>query len=336
MEVHVAAAAMIRREMEDDLGVARRSLRGTGLEEIRDDELDPAVADERLDVLAPTGAQVVDDADASAAGDERLDEMRSDERRAARHERPHAMPDHSSISFPAEDLGIAIDNASVLRRAVRTLEPALIRAYRSITDAPPPNLAGDRDVEYAWITSHMPAGPGHALDFGSGTSYLALAATLRGFNTVALDLAPTWWYYAHPDLRSVRGHLGAADLAGIAFDLVISCSSVEHVGLGRYGDELDHDGDLSTMRDLRDRLHPGGVMLLTIPVGIDAVVRPLHRIYGEARLPRLLDGFVRERSTFWTKDARNRWVIADERAALRARGGATYYALGCFVLRAAT
>jgi len=51
------------------------------------------------------------------------------------------------------------------------------------------------------------------------------------------------------------------------------------------------DGDLDAMGILRELLAPGGRMILTIPVGRDQICGPYHRIYGEDRLPRLLDGF---------------------------------------------
>jgi hypothetical protein len=68
----------------------------------------------------------------------------------------------------------------------------LRRLKRAITDRnrPTRNLWGDRDVEYSFIAAHMPNGPGKALDFGSGSSYMSLLAALRGFEVIALDLEP--------------------------------------------------------------------------------------------------------------------------------------------------
>ena len=42
-----------------------------------------------------------------------------------------------------------------------------------------------------------------------------------------------------------------------AFDVVLSISSFEHDGLGRYGDPLNPDGDLAAMRSTRRLLKPG-------------------------------------------------------------------------------
>ncbi len=76
------------------------------------------------------------------------------------------------------------------------------------------------------------------------------------------------------------------------FDFIISISSVEHDGLGRYGDPINPDGDLEGMEKLLSRnLTKNGKLFLSVPVGKDKVVWNLHRIYGEKRLPLLFKGF---------------------------------------------
>ena len=85
------------------------------------------------------------------------------------------------------------------------------------------------------------------------------------------------------------------------FDTVVSFSSFDHSGLGRYGDPLNPQGDLEAMKFAKSVLKKGGegVFLLTVPVGPDVVVFNLHRRYGETRLPMLLDGFSRKEVLFW-------------------------------------
>lgn len=75
------------------------------------------------------------------------------------------------------------------------------------------------------------------------------------------------------------------------FDVIFSISSFEHDGLGRYGDPLQGDGDLRAMRAMLPKLAPGGVLLLTVPMGSDALVYNVHRIYGHVRWPLLTEGF---------------------------------------------
>jgi hypothetical protein len=88
------------------------------------------------------------------------------------------------------------------------------------------------------------------------------------------------------------------------------------------------------MAHLRELLAPEGRMILTIPVGVDAVCRPQHRIYGETRLPRLLEGYSNDEEQYWHKPAgAELWVQTDPSTALAVEGSRTFYALGLFVLR---
>jgi SAM-dependent methyltransferase len=197
------------------------------------------------------------------------------------------------------------------------------------------NLLGDRAVEWSWVAAHMPSGPGKALDFGPGGSHLGLIAAQRGFAVTAVDLEPVHSYYVHQKLHFVQGDILKVDLPAEHFDLVISCSTVEHVGLaGRYGvTDSRPDGDLEAMARLRDLMKPGGVMLLTIPVGQDAVFAPLHRAYGSERLPRLLEGYLVENEEYWVKNDQNAWVLTSKQDALASEPQERFYGLGCFVLR---
>ena len=75
------------------------------------------------------------------------------------------------------------------------------------------------------------------------------------------------------------------------FDMVFSISSLDHDGLGRYGDPLNPNGDLEAMDKIRSILKPGGLLLLSVPVGPDVVIFNLHRRYGPLRLPMLFKGW---------------------------------------------
>jgi SAM-dependent methyltransferase len=221
----------------------------------------------------------------------------------------------------------------MLDRAFERIEPTLIQLYHRLVMPPPPNLQGDRQVEYSWIVANLPPGPGEALEFGSGNSWLSLAAARRRFRTTAIDLISVEWPYVHPLLRFVQTDIFDLELPAASMDLIINCSAIEHVGLARYGDAGNPDGDLAAMERLRRLLKPGGMMLLTIPVGQDATVAPLHRIYGPNRLPLLLSGFQVEAREYWTKDDQNRWTLSDEDQALQEKFRPNVYALGCFVLK---
>lgn len=75
------------------------------------------------------------------------------------------------------------------------------------------------------------------------------------------------------------------------FDFAASFSSIEHSGLGRYGDPLDPIGDLREMLKIKCILKKGGLLFLAFPLGTDAIQYNAHRIYGPVRLAMMFYGF---------------------------------------------
>lgn len=78
------------------------------------------------------------------------------------------------------------------------------------------------------------------------------------------------------------------------FDAIISFSSIEHSGLGRYGDPLDPDGDIHTMNVIRKNLKDNGILIWGSPVGWDTLVWNAHRVYGPIRMPILFKDFIKQ------------------------------------------
>ena len=224
----------------------------------------------------------------------------------------------------------------MLQNILWKIEPSLIRLYYRLRYPSSPNLRGDRDIEWSWIVVNLPRGPGKALDFGCGISYLALIAARRGFETTAIDLTPVHWFYIHHNLDFIQKDIFDLGFTPETFDLIINCSSIEHVGLvGRYNVKESHpDGDIEAMGEMRRLLKPEGRMLLTIPVGQDAVSPLLHRVYGKRRLTRLLHSYIIEKEEYWIKNDRNQWISTEKSKALDLETNRNFYGLGCFVLQA--
>lgn len=76
-----------------------------------------------------------------------------------------------------------------------------------------------------------------------------------------------------------------ADLLNLPFEdnsiNSLSCMHVlEHIGLGRYGDDVDYDGDLKAIAELKRVLSKNGNLLFVVPVGSKAKIEfNAHRIY---------------------------------------------------------
>lgn len=78
----------------------------------------------------------------------------------------------------------------------------------------------------------------------------------------------------------------------------LSClHTIEHFGLGRYGDKLDPDGHLKGLAQITRMINPGGRLYLSTPVGRERVEFNAHRIFSVATvLSWFLEGWSIERS----------------------------------------
>jgi SAM-dependent methyltransferase len=118
--------------------------------------------------------------------------------------------------------------------------------------------------------------PSRHVDVGSSLYFVAAASAHADVE---------FYDYRPAALELDRVTTGAADLVDLPFAdrsvPSLSCMHVvEHVGLGRYGDPLDPDGDLKAMAELARVLAPGGSLLFVVPVGRPRVVFNAHRVYG--------------------------------------------------------
>lgn len=106
------------------------------------------------------------------------------------------------------------------------------------------------------------------------------------FSGIASAFVPTNFYDYRPvDLTLSNLNSEKADLTSLYFaDNSIDCLScmhtVEHIGLGRYGDKIDSNGDLTAIRELKRVLSRGGSLLFVVPVGKPRIKYNAHRIYS--------------------------------------------------------
>jgi SAM-dependent methyltransferase len=62
-----------------------------------------------------------------------------------------------------------------------------------------------------------------------------------------------------------HGNALTMDLPPEEFDWIVAVSSIEHIGLGHYGDPVDPEGDTKAMQRAWEWLKPGGWMYLDVP-----------------------------------------------------------------------
>lgn len=125
------------------------------------------------------------------------------------------------------------------------------------------------------------------LIIGSQKPFYEAISLKYGGHPVTIELNPI--KNEHPGLRTLT--INEFEKSNQLYNRAISISTYEHTGLGRYGDDLDPEGDFKAMAFLRTKMRPGGLLYLSVPIGKDTLVWNAHRIYGPIRLPLLLQGW---------------------------------------------
>jgi SAM-dependent methyltransferase len=111
-------------------------------------------------------------------------------------------------------------------------------------------------------------------------------SSILSFSTIVSAFVPVKFYdYRPADLKLSGLQSDRADLLRLPFEdgsiPSLSCMhTIEHVGLGRYGDPLDPQGDLKAINELKRVLKPGGDLLFVTPVGKPTIAFNAHRIYS--------------------------------------------------------
>jgi SAM-dependent methyltransferase len=172
-------------------------------------------------------------------------------------------------------------------------------------------VVSEQIVEGALVLRHIRPDERRVLDFGGYESVLPLTLSALGHDVTVLDQRP--YPFKGPRLRSVTADVfRESSLAAESFDLVISVSTIEHLGLGRYDDVTMPDGDRLGVERLWRLLRPGGRLMASVPAGRPAVQRG-YRTYDAARLRAVFPSL--ETVLWFKKDGRRgTWSAADDAA----------------------
>lgn len=106
------------------------------------------------------------------------------------------------------------------------------------------------------------------------------------FSTIVSAFLPVKFYDYRPANIKLTGlKTDRADLLSLPFEdgsiKSLSCMhTIEHIGLGRYGDPIDPDADLKAISELKRVLATGGSLLFVVPVGKPKIAFNAHRIYS--------------------------------------------------------
>ncbi|MCF4967337.1 class I SAM-dependent methyltransferase [Nostoc sp. CMAA1605] len=146
------------------------------------------------------------------------------------------------------------------------------------------------------------------LDVGSAESLISYELATLNYSVTAIDIRPTALF--HPNLQFIKSDICKPVIPPASFDCVIALSTLEHIGLGWYGDEQGESYDIEAVKQINLLLKPEGKFILTVPYGKKAVT-PVHRIYDKASLQTLTQDFTVMQTSYGLRKDDFTWVITE-------------------------
>ncbi len=130
------------------------------------------------------------------------------------------------------------------------------------------------------------------------------------------------------NLASKRGDLLALPFPDASVASISCMHTIEHVGLGRYGDPIDPEADVKAVAELKRVVANGGSILFVVPIGEKAVIEyNAHRIYTYDQVVGLFDGCTLKEFALIPEREKNGGLVRNASPSLIA---GEHYACGCF------
>ncbi len=116
----------------------------------------------------------------------------------------------------------------------------------------------------------------HHVDIGSRAIFVGMLTAIT--NVAFIDIRPMPVYL--DNLICKRGNILHLPFDNDSISSLSCLHVAEHIGLGRYGDQLDPDGTKKAARELARVLAPNGNLYFSVPVGKQRVCFNAHRIHS--------------------------------------------------------
>ena len=126
--------------------------------------------------------------------------------------------------------------------------------------------------------------------------HVDISSTLHFCSVLSAFMPVEFYDYRPANLTLTNLYSGKADLTQLFFESdsieSLSCMhTIEHVGLGRYGDPIEPDGDIRSINELKRVVAINGSLLFVVPVGKPKIMFNAHRIYSPELIVDLFKGF---------------------------------------------
>ena len=163
-------------------------------------------------------------------------------------------------------------------------------------------------------------------------SHVDISSSLY-FSSIVSAFKPVKFYDFRPAKLNLSNLVSqSANLLHLPFkdnsvDSLSCMHTVEHVGLGRYGDAIDPDGDIHAAKELARVVSVGGSLLFVVPVGKPKIQYNAHRIYSYQMVMDLFPGLTLKEFSLIPDDALEKGIMYN---ATEEQSDTQEYGCGCF------
>lgn len=180
---------------------------------------------------------------------------------------------------------------------------------------------------------YHPAWAARIVAQNSPEKHVDISSTLHFCSIVSAFIPVDFYDYRPAKLFLSQLKSMPADLLSLPFKdnsiPSLSCMhTVEHVGLGRYGDAIDYDGDLKAVKELKRVLAVGGHLLFVVPLGRESrIFFNAHRVYTKQHVLDLFAELQLVEFSLIPEDESDGGLVPDPSESLLAK---QVYGCGCF------
>lgn len=169
-------------------------------------------------------------------------------------------------------------------------------------------LINERIIEYPLTFRYLKSNAKKVLDVGCCTSRLPIQLASMGYKVWGIDIRP--YNFQHRNFIFQRSNVLNLPFENDFFDVITAISTIEHIGLGSYGDaNIIPNGDRRAVKELIRVLKPNGQIILTFPFG-KHFVGPKYRVYNWKDVKKLIYPMKIKSAKFFIRE-RGEWLPSD-------------------------
>lgn len=166
----------------------------------------------------------------------------------------------------------------------------------------------ERILEIPFVLQRLPK-TGRILDVGSASSLMALQLASIGYDVTAVDVRS--YPFQHRQLNYVQEDISRLTLEKKSHDCAIIISTIEHVGLGSYGDAQTLS-DRDFLNIIAGYVRAEGSIFLTMPFG-KTYQGSWYRVYDSKGLHELIEGYIPVEIKFARRVSPFEWITCAEK-----------------------